>query len=120
MKLELDLIRSILHQIERSPWVQIHQDKIIEENNDYSPREVEYNLALMWDHGLITGKEAKFSSRHPDRIIEVGRITWKGHSVLSEIVHSSTYKFMKIKARPRTESHAQEPPPTFHGIKIRD
>jgi hypothetical protein len=32
MKLELDLIRSILHQIERSPWVQIHQDKIIEEN----------------------------------------------------------------------------------------
>jgi len=79
MKLELDLIRDILCQIERSSSPKINQDKIIEENNEYSPREVEHNLALMWDYGLITGKEVRFSSRYPERIIEAGRMTWKGH-----------------------------------------
>ncbi|HLW83304.1 MAG TPA: DUF2513 domain-containing protein [Candidatus Acidoferrales bacterium] len=70
MKRDMDLIREILLEVEKSPSLEGCQVKIPHRN----PEELYYNALQARDAGLI---EAKFAPGSPD--FHVLRLTYEGH-----------------------------------------
>lgn len=78
MKLNLDIIRAILLQIESQPRGFIGEQISV---NGYSNDEVVYHLVLMMDKGLIEGVIRPLSGLHTPLVL-VNRMTWTGHDFL--------------------------------------
>ena len=89
MKRDLDLVRSILLEIENHDSALPNQDFRIE---GYSPEEVTYNALLLHEAGYIKGIISK--SQYGNSIYP-SQLTWKGHEFLDEARDKTVWKKAK-------------------------
>jgi len=88
MKLKIDLIKSLLAAIEKSPDYPepfISDDIVI---NGTDPVMIVYHLSLMLEAGLIIGKE---HANRGSRYVLIERLTWEGHAFLANAQNKTVW-----------------------------
>lgn len=80
MKRDLELIRYILMKIEADNNFQSSVETEDFYSEEYSEELVQYNLKLLFDHGIIEGESLKFANGGMGFLIN--GLTWQGHDFL--------------------------------------
>ena len=93
MKLDIDLIKSLLAFVEESPnypkFIVSDDIKI----NGTDPLTIAYHLSLMLEAGLIRGRESCPGT--PEPYVAIERLTWEGHAFLANSKDPTNWQKLK-------------------------
>jgi hypothetical protein len=92
MKRNMDLVRKILLEVERSESGYAPQPLKI---RGYSDDLVGYHALIMWEAGLVEGVNAASSSSGGTPAALITRLTWQGHELLDAARQETRWKKAK-------------------------
>ena len=101
MKRDMELIRKMLLTIEGQYDPQDHtsmsQSFIYTLEGGYSESEIDYNLVLLYEAGLVKGKYKGAGGGKIYTLIE--GLTWEGHDFLEDVRSDAVWQGVQVKAQ---------------------
>jgi hypothetical protein len=96
MKLQIEVVKAILSEIEKTNvWPEtFFIDEL--ENMDIDKNVITYHLFLMQEAGLIVGK---CNVNRKEKIMLIDRLTWEGHAFLANAKNKTTWEKFKTESQ---------------------